>query len=88
MLLDKLKVLMTLGSMLGIAGFISIFFSIYFGTSLADNWLVKQGGADTGMYQIIVAGYINNFLAAGSILFGIGLLVTILSYYKIINSKE
>lgn len=43
MLLDKLKVLMTLGSMLGIAGFISIFFSVYFGTSLADNWVVKQG---------------------------------------------
>ncbi|WP_010094752.1 hypothetical protein [Ornithinibacillus scapharcae] len=85
---DKLKGLTGLGSFITVIGFIFLFFSVNFGTSLADNWLVNQGGADTSMYLIVTEGYINIFLVAGSILFGIGLAIVVFTYYKILNIKE
>ena len=85
---DKLKGLVGLGTLLTAIGFIMLFFSVNFGTSLAENWLVKQGGADTSKYLIIMEGYTNSFLAAGSILFGIGLTLTIFAIYKVLNSNK
>lgn len=85
---DKLKGLVTLGSLIAVVGLILLCFSVNFGTSLAQNWLAKQGGADTSIYLIIIKSYINNFLIAGSILFGIGLATIICAYYKILNINE
>jgi hypothetical protein len=84
---DKLKGIIIVGFLLSIVGIILLFFSVNFGTSLGDNWLAKQGGADTSYYHIVTKGYINTFLAAGSILLGIGL-ITILTYFKILKVKE
>ncbi|WP_249871780.1 hypothetical protein [Oceanobacillus saliphilus] len=85
---DKLKGFVVLGSLLTAIGAILLFFSVNFGTSLAENWLVKQGGTDTATYLIIIEGNINNFLAAGSILFGIGIPITLFAYYKMLNINE
>ena len=88
MIKDKLKGLVALGFLLTVIGFIMLFFSVNFGISKADSWLIKQGVADTSKYLILIEGYTNNFLAAGSILFGIGLATIIFFYYKILNSNE
>ncbi|WP_174733245.1 hypothetical protein [Mesobacillus harenae] len=85
---DKLMGLIALGSVLSAVGFILLFFSVNFGTSLAESWLVKQGGADTSIYLKVIEGYTNNFLFAGSILFGIGLFALLLSYYKLLSIEE
>ncbi|RDW16599.1 hypothetical protein CWR48_16300 [Oceanobacillus arenosus] len=89
---NKLKGLVGLGSLITVIGFILLFFSVNFGLSLAENWIVKQveqtGGADTSTYLIVIEGSTNNFLAAGSILFGIGLATIIFAYYKILNINE
>jgi hypothetical protein len=78
----KLTSLIIVGLILIIGGLVMIFSSVNYGTSYADSWLMSRGGADTGIYQIILKGYINNFLVAGGILFGFGLMVVILSAYK------
>ncbi|WHX98035.1 hypothetical protein [Neobacillus sp. DY30] len=75
------------GFILVIGGLVMIFSSVNLGTSVADSWLISRGGADTGIYQIILKGYINNFLVTGSILFGSGLMVVILIFYKFQNMK-
>ncbi|TWE08019.1 hypothetical protein FB550_10130 [Neobacillus bataviensis] len=88
MLKEKLISLIVVGFILVIGGLFMIFSSINFGTSFADSWLISRGGADTGIYQIILKGYINNFLVAGGILFGFGLMLVILIFYKFQNIKE
>lgn len=56
---------------------------------MADNWMMNQGGADPAKYQIRAESYINIFVVSGSILFGIGLLTLILTYFiKMVFSKE
>lgn len=87
---DKLKGLVALGSLITAIGFILLFFSVNFGTSFSLNWLGNEdgGGADTGTYLIILEGYTNTFLAAGSILFGIGLATIIFTFYKMLNINE
>ena len=87
---DKLKKLVSLGSLITAIGFILIFFSVNFGKSVAVNWLTNQGegGADPSTYQVVFEGSVNNFLATGSILFGIGLATLIFAYYKILNINE
>ncbi|SES46482.1 hypothetical protein [Psychrobacillus sp. OK032] len=85
---NKLKGLVALGSLITAIGFILLFFSVNFGLSLAENWIAKQGGADTSTYLIVIEGSTNNFLAAGSILFGIGLTTIIFAYYKTLNINE
>ncbi len=82
MLKEKLISLIIVGLIFVIGGLVMIFSSVNYGTSFADSWLMSRGGADTGIYQIILKGYINNFLVAGGILFGFGLMVVILSAYK------
>ncbi|MFC4022380.1 hypothetical protein ACFOUV_00950 [Oceanobacillus longus] len=88
MIKDNLKGVITLGALLAILGFILIFSSVHFGISLADNWLAKQGGADTSIYLIVIEGYTNNFLFAGSILFGVGLVTFIIAIYKLLHIKK
>ncbi|WML44640.1 hypothetical protein [Neobacillus sp. PS3-40] len=73
------------GFLCGLGGLVMIFFSVNFGTSLAESWLVSQGGADTRYYHIIVKSNINNFLVAGGIIFGFGLLIIALTLYKFLN---
>lgn len=87
MTMEKLKGLVAVGSLIAVIGLIFLFFSVNFGTSLADNWLAEQGGADTSIYLIVIEGYINNFVTAGSILLGIGLATVIFSYYKTLNTN-
>ncbi|WP_141433907.1 hypothetical protein [Bacillus sp. 03113] len=70
------------GSLIGIIGFVMLFNSVNFGTSLAEKWLIKEGGADPNTYNIILKSYINNYLVGGSILFSFGLLIDTLAYFK------
>ena len=77
---EKLKGLIALGSLMGIVGFVLLFFSVNFGTYFAQDWLTKQDGVDTSFYLLRVEEYINSFLSAGSILFGIGLITIIYAY--------
>lgn len=72
-----------IGSILTITGLVMTFFSINFGTSVADSWLVERGGGDTDYYHMIVTSYIQSFLVAGGILFGIGLVIVAIFYYKL-----
>ncbi|MFJ3390422.1 hypothetical protein [Lysinibacillus sp. NPDC086135] len=85
---NKLKGLVSLGSVITAIGFILLFFSVDIGLSLAEYRIVTQGGMDTSKYLIVIEGYTNNFLAAGSILFGIGISTIIFAYYKILNINE
>ena len=85
---DKLKGLIALGILLSVLGLFLLFNSVNFGASLAESWLVKRGGADPTWYHIRAKGNINNFLAVGSILFGIGLTTTIFVLYKLLKLKE
>ncbi|TFD99435.1 hypothetical protein [Jeotgalibacillus salarius] len=84
----RLNGLIISSMILAATGFILLFFSVNFGTSLADKWLFQQGGADTATYLIIIESYINNFIVAGGILLGIGLATIIFSYYKILSAGE
>lgn len=86
--LKGLKDLFALASLITAIGFILLFFSVNFGTSVAGNWLDKHNETAYLTYQIVRDGSINNFLAAGSILFGIGFATIIFAYYKILNINE
>lgn len=70
-------------SFIGIAWFVVMFFSVTFGTSHIDTWLMERSGEGTAIYHIIMNRYINTFLVAGSILFGFGLIIVALTYYKL-----
>lgn len=85
---SKLMGLVVLGSLITAIGFILLFFSVNIGLLLAENWIVKQGGADTSTYLLVIEGSINNFLSAGSIFLSIGLATIIITYYKIITINE
>ena len=84
---DNLMGLIIVGSLLGVGGFIMIFFSVTFGTSLAESCLMRQGGADTAYYHIIMNSYINNSLVVGGIFLSIGLLIVAFIYYKLLIIK-
>ena len=49
---------------------------------------MRQGGADTAYYHIIMNSYINNFLVVGGIFLGIGLLIVAFTYYKLLIIKD
>jgi uncharacterized membrane protein YedE/YeeE len=85
--IEKLKSLAIISVLLVLSGAIMIFNSVNFGTSRADSWLTDRGGADTGLYHLIINGFINGFLVSGGILFGFGLVFLTLAYYKIVNLK-
>ncbi|MFJ7667336.1 hypothetical protein ACIQXI_09515 [Lysinibacillus sp. NPDC097195] len=85
---NKLKSLVTLGSVITAVGFIILFLSVDIGLSLAEGWLDRRGGLDTTLYLIGNEGFIKSTQAVGSILFGIGLSTIIFAYYKILNMNE
>ncbi|MDQ0232595.1 hypothetical protein [Metabacillus malikii] len=86
---DNFHLFTTIGATLFVIGFILLFFSTNFGTAMADNWLMKQGEADTSMFHIRIESYITNFVVSGGILFGIGLFTLILTnFIKMIFTKE
>jgi len=84
----RMKAFLTLGSFITVIGFFLLIFNVSWGLSLADNWLAKRGGADTSLYLLVIEGYTNMFLAAGSILFGIGLVAILFTSFKIITIKN
>lgn len=85
---EKLNGLIIFSITITVIGFVLLFFSVSFGTSLAENWLVQRGSADTAMYLIIIESYIQNFIVAGGVLFGIGLVTMTIFYYKILSTAE
>ncbi|AJD89582.1 hypothetical protein JMA_02650 [Jeotgalibacillus malaysiensis] len=85
---EKLNGLIIFSIAITVIGLILLFFSVSFGTSLGENWLFQRGGADTAMYHLVIESYIQNFLVAGGVLFGIGLVTTIFSYYKLLSTTE
>ncbi|MCA1060195.1 hypothetical protein LCL96_14750 [Rossellomorea aquimaris] len=85
---DNLNLIIILGVLSAIAGFIMLFFCVYFGTAKADAWLFNRGGADPEYYNVIVKGYINTFLVGGSILSVIGVLAIVLGYHQLQYKKS
>ncbi|WP_404406900.1 hypothetical protein [Jeotgalibacillus malaysiensis] len=85
---EKLNGLIIFSITITVIGFVLLFFSVSFGTSLAENWLFQRGEADTAMYLIIIESYIQNFIVAGGVLFGIGLATMTIFYYKILSTPE
>lgn len=83
---EDIKGLCVISSLLAIAGLVSMFTSVMFGTSLGDLWLSSQwdGTAETSQYMMVIESYKNNFVIIGSILFGVGLLTAILTYFSFI----
>lgn len=85
---DYLTNVIILGAALVIAGFIMLFFNVYFGTSSADAWLASRGEADTGYYHLVIRGYMNTFLVGGGILFVMGLVAVFWGYHQLQVKKE
>jgi hypothetical protein len=85
MINEKLKGLVAVGSLLAGIGCIFLFFSSNIGISFAEIWLIRHDGVDISIYKLVQKGYINSFLCAGSILFGIGVITIIFAYYKMLN---
>lgn len=80
--MEKYKKLIIIGTILGIWGLLLVFFSVSFGTTIAQNWLTKQVATDTWNYELVMQSNINNFLVIGSILFTVGLVSILLSWHK------
>ncbi|OKL35296.1 hypothetical protein [Domibacillus mangrovi] len=80
---DHIKTFCIISILLIIAGFVLMFSSVSYGTSLGSSWLMKQseGIADTSQYNMIVKTYINNFVIIGSISLITGLLLAMLTYF-------
>jgi hypothetical protein len=78
------------GCVAAIVGGVMLFYSSNFGMAAAEKWFIKKGGADPGMYHIVIEGYIHAFLAAGCIFLSFGLILIFISYYniRILNGKE
>lgn len=83
---DHIKVFSVISVLLIITGFVFIFSSVSFGTSMADTWRLEQTeregiGPDISQYNIVTKTYINNFVIVGSTLLRTGLLLAILTYF-------
>lgn len=87
---EHFKGLSIFSSLIVIAGLVLMFSSISLGTSLGDSWLNRQenGIADTSQYNMIVETYKNNFVIIGSILFGVGVLSAISTYYTYVLFRK
>jgi hypothetical protein len=76
----KKEVLIASGGMC--SGLILMFLSGSWGLSLADSWLIANGGqAETNAYLMKRNHYFDLFFTTGSILFAGGLLFSILCYF-------
>jgi hypothetical protein len=85
---DHLTLVILLGALSAIAGFIMLFFNVYFGTSRAEAWIFNRGGGDLEYYHLVVEGYINTFLVGGSILFVMGMVAVVFGYHQLHGKKE
>ncbi|QCJ41302.1 hypothetical protein FAY30_05000 [Bacillus sp. S3] len=84
---EKVKELTTVSSLLTGCGLLLMFLSFYFGTSICEIWLdgeLSAGRELTLDYDLLVNNFVRNFVIIGSILFGSGVLVGVLSYLHIV----
>lgn len=81
--MSKNERLFKISAILSILGFIVIFASGWAGNILANIWLNGVGGiVDTNEYEFRQQTYSLSFLCLGSVLFGVGLLAFLFSWYK------
>lgn len=87
---EHFKGLNIISSLIIIAGLVLMFLSVSFGTALGDSWLSSQedGIADTNHYLMVIETYKNNFVIIGSILFGVGVLSALSTYYTFILFRK
>ena len=87
--MEKHKKLFTLGCSLGILGLILSFFSVNFGTAIADIWLnTLTEGVGTWKYEFVMQSNTNNFLVIGSILVSVSLVSIIFSWYRMLDIND
>ncbi|CAG9621288.1 hypothetical protein [Sutcliffiella rhizosphaerae] len=80
---EKFGIVVFISVLLGIVGFIIIFFSVNFGTTRAESWLRERGGADTEYFHLMINGYITSFLITGIMLFLLSIVVFTISFIQI-----
>lgn len=81
--MNKNERLFKISTLLSILGFILIMGNGWAGNLLANIWLNMIGGTvDTSIYEFQKYTYSSSFLSLGSILFGVGLITMIFSWYK------
>lgn len=85
---DVFNKFMFIGAVLVGVGLLFIFASGNWGLSLADGWLAKYDYADSATYEFKIGTNTNNFLVVGGILFGVGLVTTLICYFKIEDKKK
>lgn len=84
---EHLNIVGTVSALLLILGLFLMFFSVGFGMSLGESWLISQSGgsADTNQYMMVIETYTNNFVIIGSMLFGAGLLTALFIFYSFLR---
>ncbi|WP_406687916.1 hypothetical protein [Rossellomorea vietnamensis] len=80
---DNLTLVIILGILSTMAGFIMFFFNVYFGTATAEAQFFNNGIGGPEYYNVILKGYINTYLVGGSILFVMGVLAIVLGYHQL-----
>ena len=81
--MNKNERLFAISTLLVISGFLLIIGKGWIGNLLANIWLDSVGGtADTNVYEFQKYTYSSSFLSLGNILFGVGLLAMLFSWYK------
>jgi len=81
--MNKNERLFKISTLLIISGFLLIIGNGWIGNLLANIWLNMVGGiADTNVYEFQKYTYSSSFLSLGNILFGVGLLAMLFSWYK------
>ena len=79
---ENFKALFWIASFSVITGLILVFSSTSFGLSRGQAWLEKQyDAADYEIYMLVLEKSIDKFQILGGILFGVGLLLAILTYF-------
>ncbi|MDN7245365.1 hypothetical protein [Planococcus shenhongbingii] len=75
--------------LLVLGGLILTFSSARFGVARGNSWLAQQvEGSDTEIYYRVVETYMTGFMMLGSILFGMGLLIGILTFFTLVLFDE
>lgn len=81
--MNKNEKLFSISKVLIAIGFLLIIGNGWIGMVLANIWLTMVGGmADTSIYQYYMYTFSFSFLSIGSILFAIGLIALLFSWYK------
>ena len=85
---QKIKELTTVSSLLIGGGLLLMFLSYYWGTSFGEIWLESNLISEINDYNLLVTTFVRNFVIIGSILFGSGVLMGVLSYLHFVYSME